>query len=137
MPDAVYRAEDTVLAPVARRFPTMAELRHYVIELTLSDWWQEQFPAAQVGIAVEERSSSARFSLAVDSSHIAIANAPHHRTIAVVLHELAHVATVSADGHGPIFRSAMIKLVRREMGIYAAVELEAEYRRNFTLGGTP
>lgn len=129
LPEACYRAE-AFLQPVARRFSTMQEVRDYVMDLTSSDWWIESFPAAFVSIEVETRSSSARWSLALkDGTTIAIANNPRHRTLAVILHELAHVATVSADGHGPIFRSAMIKLVRREMGVYAAVELEQEYRK--------
>jgi putative metallohydrolase (TIGR04338 family) len=135
LPEAVYRAEDLTLSPVTRRFPTMAAVRAYVTELTLSDWWQLEFPAATTGVVVETRSSSARFSLSVDDGWcglVAIANNPQHRTLAVVLHELAHAATVHADGHGPIFRSAMLRLVRREMGIYAAVELEASYRRELS-----
>lgn len=128
LPDACYTAEGTVLQPVARRFNTMRELEAFVTDLTTSDWWIENFPAAVVGVQVEARSSTARFSLS-HGEWISIANNPMHRTMATVLHELAHAATANADGHGPIFRSAMIKLVRKEMGFYAAVDLENEYRR--------
>ncbi len=134
LPDAVYRAEDTVLGPVTRRFATMAEVRDYVAHLTTSDWWQQQFTAAHTGIEVEARSSSASFALGHGAEGlVSIPNNPWGRSLCTILHELAHVATVQADGHGPIFRSAMIALVRREMGFYAAVELEAEYRRNLSV----
>lgn len=134
LPDAVYRAEDTVLGPVTRQLTTMAEVRDFVSHLTTSDWWQEQFPAAHTGIEVETRSSSARFALGHgEAGLVSIPNNPWGRSLATILHELAHVATVQADGHGPIFRSAMIKLVRREMGFYAAVDLEAEYRRRMSV----
>ena len=106
----------------------MKELVTYVNYLTHSDWWITSFPAAIVGVNVETRSPSARFAVATGET-IAIPNNPDHRSIVTVLHELAHIATASADGHGPIFRSAFIKLVRKEMGFYAAVELEQAYRK--------
>lgn len=130
LPEAVYSAEHAVLHPITRKFDTMAEVREFVTDLTLSDWWTEQFPAAHTGIAVETRSSSAVFALGHgERGVVSLPNNPFGRSLCTVLHELAHVATVEADGHGPIFRSAMIKLVRREMGFYAAVDLETEYRR--------
>lgn len=133
LPEAVYRAEWRTLDPVARRFPTMAALQSYVDHLTMSEWWDEHFPAARDRHpVVEARSSSARFSVC-SGDVIAIINSPTGRTMSTVLHELAHYATASADGHGPIFRNAMIKLVRHEMGIYAAVELEQAYREEMTL----
>jgi putative metallohydrolase (TIGR04338 family) len=128
LPDAVYRAEDAVLGPVSRQFSTMAEIREFVTDLTLSDWWQTEFKAAPLGVVVETRSSSAVFALGHADGMISIPNNPNGRKLSTVLHELAHVATVATDGHGPIFRGAMIQLVRREMGLFAAVDLENEYR---------
>lgn len=133
LPEAVYGAEHAVLSPISRQFATMAEVRNYVSHLTTTDWWQDQFPAAHTGIDVETRSSSARFALGHgERGLVSLPNNPWGRSLATVLHELAHVATVQADGHGPIFRSALIKLVRREMGFYAAVDLETEYRRRMS-----
>lgn len=135
LPEAVYRAEGESLGPVARRFSTMAQIREYVADLTTSDWWHLEFPSAPTGVIVEARSSSASFSLSVDDGWcgvIAIANNPQHRKLDIVLHELAHAATVHTDGHGPIFRGAMQQLVRHEMGFFAAAELEAAYRRHMS-----
>jgi putative metallohydrolase (TIGR04338 family) len=106
----------------------MGDVERYVTALTTSDWWIEQFPAATVGVRVDTRSSSASFAVACGEL-IAIPNNPRARQLGVVLHELAHVATDYADGHGPIFRSALIRLVRKEMGFFAAIELEREYRK--------
>jgi putative metallohydrolase (TIGR04338 family) len=129
LPNAVYRAEGLVLDPISRRFSTMAELTGVVAEITASGWWSTQFPAAaDKAIRVEPRSSSASYSLAHSDGLILIGNSPRHRTLAVVLHELAHIGTGLCDGHGPIFRTAMGLLVRRFMGFPAAVELEAAYR---------
>lgn len=129
LPDAVYKAEDIVLAPISRRFSTMAELAGVVADITASSWWSQQFPsAADKHIRIEPRSSSARFSLASADGLILISNSPQHRTMAVVLHELAHIGTGLCDGHGPIFRTAMGLLVRRFMGFPVAVELATEYR---------
>lgn len=122
-----------MLHPVTRKFATMAEVREYVASLTTSDWWESQFPAAHLNIEVEARSSSATFALGHGKAgRVSLPNNPFGRSLCTILHELAHVATIQADGHGPIFRSAMIKLVRREMGFYAAVDLEAEYRRRMS-----
>lgn len=132
LPEAVYGAESAALGPVTRRFPTMAEVQSYVETLTSTDWWDETFPAARGRRpVVEARSSSATFSVC-SGDVLAIANRPQHRTAATVLHELAHFATDCADGHGPIFRTAMLKLVRREMGFPAYVELEQAYRLAMT-----
>lgn len=133
LPEAVYGAEHAVLSPVTRKFATMAEVRDYVSALTTSDWWEREFPAAHLNIEVEARSSSARFALGHgEAGLVSLPNNPFGRSLCTILHELAHVGTVCADGHGPIFRTALIKLVRREMGFYAAVELEAEYRERMS-----
>lgn len=130
LPEAVYRAEWETLDPITRRFGTMAEVRAFV-ELVLSDdaWWHKTFPAGPFEVYVEERSSSARFAVAVNGNTIAIPNNPTGRTVATVLHELAHIGSTVHD-HGPIFRTGMLKLVRRHMGFYAYAELDRAYRKN-------
>lgn len=127
LPEAVYKAEDNVLMPITRRFSTFKEVEQFVESLTASEWWYRTFPNAPLHVIVEQRSATAAFSVAHDNV-IALANNPQGRNIANVLHELAHVATMCADGHGPIFRGAMLKLVRSHMGFYAYVDLEREYR---------
>ena len=131
LPELVYGVETAVLRPVGRKFRTMKELITYVTCLTTSDWWIESFPKATVGVHVEIRSPSAVFGIATGET-IAIPNNPDHRAIVSVLHELAHIATNNGDGHGPLWRAAFIKLVRKEMGFYAAIELEQAYREAFS-----
>ena len=126
LPEAVYKAEDNVLMPIARRFSTFKEVEQFVENLTASEWWHKTFPDAPLHVIVEQRSATAAFSVSHENV-IAIANNPNHRTSAVVLHELAHVASRTGD-HGPIFREALLKLVRHEMGYYAYIDLRNEYR---------
>jgi len=127
LPEAVYAAE-RVVDETTRRFATMAEVKEFVEHVVDDDWFYDTYPAARGRYPiVESRSSSASFSVCAGDV-IAIGNSPHHRTAAVVLHELAHFATASADGHGPIFRNAYLKLVRRHMGFYAWADLEQAYR---------
>lgn len=127
--EAVYRAE-TVLDPVTRQFRTMRELGAYVDQLVESDWFIEQFPWVTYGPEVYARSSSARFSQCWDDGVLGIVNNPRHRTVGVVLHELAHyVQSDPAAEHGPMFRGAMLLLVRQEMGFHAWVELVEAYRQ--------
>lgn len=127
LPEAVYKAEAESLDRVARKFPTFSEVEGFVEEVLESEWWQNTFPTAPIRVIVEKRSSSARFALATSGGVIAIPNSPSGRTTSTVLHELAHTATDRVDGHGPIYRSAMLKLVRHYMGFYAYVNLEHSY----------
>ena len=131
LPEAVYRAESRTILLSARQFSTVREMRLWVKDVTESDFWVSTFPRAPHHVNVEVRSGSARFSVAHGNSEegtIAIANNPDHRNVAVVLHELAHLATSNADGHGPIFRNALLKMVRHYMGFYSYVDLKNAYR---------
>lgn len=131
LPEAVYRAENKAILSSARQFSTTREMRSWVKDVTESDFWLSTFPRAPHHVNVEIRSGSARFSVAHGNSEegtIAIANNPAHRNVAVVLHELAHLATRNADGHGPIFRNALLKMVRYYMGFYSYVDLENAYK---------
>ena len=126
LPEAVYKAEDNVLMPITRRFSTFKEVEQFVESLTASEWWYRTFPNAPLHVIVEQRSATAAFSVS-HGNVIAVANNPAHRTSAVILHELAHVASQTMD-HGPIFREALLKMVRHEMGYYAYIDLRNEYR---------
>jgi len=131
LPEAVYRAEDRTILSSARRFRTVREMEFWIEEVTTSDFWYSTFPQAPDHVEVEIRSGSAQFSLAHSNrvvGVVAIANNSEHRNMAVVLHELAHVATRNADGHGPIFKNALLKMVRHYMGFYSYVDLENAYR---------
>lgn len=127
LPEAIYTAERLTVGEYGRQFTNFGSIESFVDGLVSSNWWMRTFPNAPVHVHVDKRSPSARFSVAHDNV-IALANNPQGRNIANVLHELAHVATMCADGHGPIFRGAMLKLVRSHMGFYAYVDLEREYR---------
>lgn len=127
LPEAVYQAEDLSLSDITRQFPRFVDVERFVESVTTSEWWSTNFPTAPIKVFVEQRSNSARFAVATKHA-VAIPNSQTGRTTATVLHELAHVATHSVDGHGPIFRSAMLKLVRHYMGFNAFVDLETAYR---------
>ena len=126
LPEACYRAEAD-LKITSRRFANIAEVREFVEQVMDEDWFFETFPAAAGRTPIiESRSSGATWSMC---SGDVIAIARVGRNAATVLHELAHWATASADGHGPIWRNAYLKLVRRHIGFHAYGELEAGFKR--------
>lgn len=127
MPDlseAVYRAED-YLFEMGRQFTDDDEVRRYIANLTMTDWWMDTFRNDPCpGVLFDDS----------NCSHATVEGimlvGRSGRNLAVILHELAHYATFCADGHGPIYREAMKKLVRREMGFYAWAPLENSYRKH-------
>lgn len=131
LPEAVYTAENLTISKVARRFDDFRSIEDFVEQVITDPWWELKFPAAPLHVHIERRSSSSHWSVAHGNT-IALANNPQGRSLSTVLHELAHVATAQADGHGPIFRGALLKLVRRYMGFYAYVALKEEYRRQMS-----
>lgn len=129
--EVVYQAEWRAIGGTTRSFPTISSIQEYVNNLWLSDWFEEEFPYATMESPpiVEARSSSARYSLAIpEKGVIAMANDPAARVAGTILHEVAHMVTPNHD-HDVIWRSAFLKLVRRELGFYAWVALEAEFSR--------
>lgn len=128
--DEIYDAEDRAIpCGTTRQFPTMEAIRAYVEQLWYSDWFENEFSGATLSpppnIAV--RSSSAHYSwTSGDGSVIAIANNPQHRTIEIVLHELAHAMTPGHE-HDALWRSIYLKLVRHEISFYAYVNLLTEF----------
>jgi putative metallohydrolase (TIGR04338 family) len=135
-PDAssVYAAETAATANAAlRRYRRFRDLVAHVDAITTSTWWDATFPDAPIDVTVARRSHTATYSFAQQSSwdreHAAIAIVDgRHWDAGVVLHELAHIAAGHDAGHGPVFRSALIALWRREAGIHAAVELVDQLR---------
>lgn len=111
---AVYAAEDAALDGCGRVFSGLAEAQRYVDVLVASDWWGDRWP--RVDRVVVGRSRSRRW------DGYAVAGANEVRLASwresVLLHELAHVVT-PGDGHGPAFLTALVDLVRRQMGFHA------------------
>lgn len=110
----------------------MAEVRAYIDMVWNSEWMEETYPhALRNQPRVESRSSSARYSVYdVNARVIVIANSPWHRTTSVALHEFAHFLEPD-DGHGALWRTAYLRLVREFMGFDAYGMLVDGYRREF------
>ena len=111
---AVYRAEDAALAGRGRTFRRLAEVQRYVDRLVGDEWWARRWP--EVDGVVVGRSRSRRW----DGYAVTGAGEIRLATLSepVLLHELAHLVTPGA-GHGPAFTSALLDLVRRQMGFHA------------------
>ncbi len=99
-------------------------MRLYVEDLIASDWWADRWP--QLEKITVGRSRSGRFAgYAVDGSvEIRLAELREP----VLLHEIAHVVTPGA-GHGPLFVTALLALVRERLGFHSYGALLAELRR--------
>ena len=115
--DEVYAAHAASLEGVGPIFKRWNDLVAFVEQVVLDPDWTEHFDHPPIDVAVEKRSSSARYSLATkhnDTIWIRSGswNAP------IVLHELAHLA-VADGGHGAGFVDAHLHLVRRWCGFHA------------------
>lgn len=100
--DALYGAEDSVALDRLRQFQRFAEVQQAIDDIVLSDWWAEMFPEAPVEVQVFRRSRSARFSVAqarLDEDAGAVFIRDGSWDLVTVLHELAHIATVSVVAH--------------------------------------
>lgn len=120
--DAVYAAEDAVLAVVGPRLGRWRDVETYLDSVLADPGYSELFPDAPIEVVLDRRSRSARASLAL----------PDHATILIrdgswnaltVLHELAHLAAPGSPAHGPRFVTAELALVCRFCGIEAYVAL--------------
>ena len=120
----LYAAEEVALTGVGRDFRHLGEVRSYVEELLASDWWADRWP--QVDKIAVDRSRSGRFAgYAVNgSSEIRLSELREP----VLLHEIAHVVTPGA-GHGVVFLTAFLALVRERLGFHSYGALLAELRR--------
>lgn len=126
---AVYVSEAAALSDAGRVFRDLGEVRAYLDELVASDWWADRWP--HVETVPVTRTRSVRFSgYAVEGSggiHLGCLREP------VVLHEVAHLVTPGA-GHGPIFVTALLALVRERLGFHAYGALLTELRRRHVVG---
>lgn len=124
--DATYAAEDAA-AVGCRRYRTFEELSAHVDEIVCSEWWDLTFPDAPIEVHVERRSRSATFSAArCEPTHGVLWFIDgDHWNVAVVCHELAHLAGFGA--HDADFRRALLTFWRRELGFHSAAALQAEF----------
>jgi putative metallohydrolase (TIGR04338 family) len=120
----LYDSEEAALRGSGRTFRDLGEVRGYVEDLIVSDWWADRWP--RVEKITVGRSRSGRFAgYAVDGSvEIRLAELREP----VLLHEIAHVVTPGA-GHGPLFVTALLALVRERLGFHSYGALLAELRR--------
>lgn len=124
--DLVYAAEDAVDAEIGPALRRWRDVEAFLDRVVTSDAYGDRFPDAPLDVVLDRRSRGARASLAL----------PHHDTILirdgswsalVVLHELAHLVTHTADAHGPRFTATLVQLVRDHCGLEAAVALRASF----------
>lgn len=109
---ALYAAEDAV-GPV-RTWKDVREVRAYVDVLVASPDFQDAWPNV-TQVSVERRGSGATWSLSLRHEQaILLASLD----LLSVLHEVAHLCT-PGDGHGPEFATALLSLVRAEVGFHA------------------
>ncbi|HTO00880.1 MAG TPA: hypothetical protein VL068_09425 [Microthrixaceae bacterium] len=124
--DALYAAEDEALPDGGRRFTRFASIEKFVGEVISDPFWEMTFPDAPVEVEIRRRSRGATFSaahVAEDGQAAVLFIRDGSWTMAVVVHELAHVASFTAnrtDGsHGPEFAAALLKLWRKYLGMHA------------------
>ncbi|MBM3683409.1 MAG: hypothetical protein FJW83_02540 [Actinobacteria bacterium] len=118
----VYAAEEA-LAPLARRFADVAEVRTFLQEVVADEAVGERWPHAEVP---EVRLGPANLSCSYATDDGLVVLRRDHLDAVSVLHELAHVLEV-ADGHGNRFATAFAFLVRRHIGVDAWAALAARY----------
>ncbi len=93
--DALYSAEDAALPDGGRRFTRFSAIENFVEEVIRDPWWEATFPDAAVDVDVRRRSRGATFSaahVAEDGQEAVLFIRDGSWTMAVVIHELAHVA---------------------------------------------
>lgn len=145
--DALYSAEDDALPGGGRRFTRFSAIEGFVEEVIRDPWWESMFPDAAVDVAVRRRSRGATFSaahVADDGQEAVLFIRDGSWTMAVVIHELAHVAaSLPSDrrmaggqggepsrfhgSHGPEFATALLILWRRYLGVHAYGALRSAF----------
>lgn len=130
--ELVYRCEDRALAGT-RRFTRFAHVEQFVQEVVTDPWLIDDLPQRwsvlpPIDVVLARRSRSATASLA-EASRAVIYLRDGHWTVAVVLHELAHLAARDPEPHGPVFCGVLCDLVRRHACFHAWADLRAELDR--------
>ena len=102
-------------------------------KICATPWWRENSSAQRV--LIKEAHPAAKTSSASRAKgEIRIAHGMD--TIATLCHELAHIA--ANDAHGPVFRAAMVELIRLVAGQAPASRLEKIYRaKKLAIGAMP
>lgn len=112
-----------------RRFTRFKDVVTYMESVVESEFWDRTWPHAPTHLIVERRSRNASASLGGrkgDTATVWLVDARHWDVLSV-LHELAHVVTIS--GHDARFRSALLALVREFVGIEPFAALSHAYQR--------
>jgi len=124
--DAVYAAEDSVLAGIGPRLERWTAVEAFLESVLADPAYVELFPDAPLDITLQRRSRSATASLAVPA-RLVIAIRDGSWNALTILHELAHLIDHGAQPHGPQFAAVELELVRRWCGFDAYVALRTAF----------
>ena len=108
-----YRAENAAEfweTGFGRTFESLADVQAFIDRVIRGAWWRNRFDARPIRVEMKRRGSTR--SSAFRSAR-KIAFAPGHLTLAVVLHEMAHIAAPAGAHHGQTWRRVYLDLVRR------------------------
>lgn len=131
MDQRVYRAENEALEGRIGRFTSFSQVESWVTDVVADPRWCEELAArwgveAPLEVAVVRRSRSARFSAAeMARPVIHLRDGSWDRL--TILHELAHLASRDPDGHGPLFCSVELDLIRWFCGYHAYGALRSAF----------
>lgn len=111
----LYKAEG-VISTQGQRFTTVEEMQAYVDKLTASAWWKRRFFRRRIHVR-----PGLGHRRATGSSFGVVQMPVWARCEAVLLHEVAHVVTLDAQGmsapyHGREFARVFLDLVRHQLG---------------------
>lgn len=107
---AIYDAEALTLQTVSRVLDTKAEVEDFLVDVVERH--------GMVVPPIDWRSGSMTRAAASDGA-IHLPNNPHGRSVATVIHELAHFHVGAEHGHNHIWLDAYLPLIREEMGFMA------------------
>jgi hypothetical protein len=134
---ALYAAEARALDHVGVRWRRLGDAQAYLDTLLGSGWFFRRWPTL-LRCTIERRGSNSVWSTCHQldrdgpggtATEGVILVADGSLTQPVVLHELAHLLTVPAAGHGPAFAETLLTLVRHEMGFFAFADYYETLRR--------
>jgi putative metallohydrolase (TIGR04338 family) len=122
----LYTAE-RVIRKQGRTFDSIEEIQAYVDRLTASAWWKRRYPERKITVVPKHHGAATAWSW---RSRIEMPRWSWCE--AVVLHEVAHIATdrkygSSAAAHGREYARTFLELVRHKMGKDAGADLKASF----------
>ncbi len=122
---ATYAAEEAAFGgtDLDRPLP-IAELAELVATITAGEWWTA-CGGPMVTVAAARADAGSSSAIATSAAGVAVRIACRQRTLATVVHELAHALAGVPHGHDPTFRAAELDVVALVAGAPAADDLRA------------